>query len=203
MRATLFTFYMCAAVACTTDPTATRAELNADAGTQEPATSQPAPERETEPETEPDTRPRPAPDASPPSSSYIDALAYFQTSEEIEAWYQLVAALRSDFDAICGDTFCEGDFSNYESLRFRCSVEESAGTIGSCVWVFAASEEEIVPDTGAVVVTGHTFRCGAPLAPSTAIRDFVQALSAPGIQPLQAPLPGTDLSLYDALGDCL
>ena len=193
---TLFTLFMCTAVACTGDPTSIYTGLP-DAGVEPPAVSEPEPG----PEPDPDPDPPPGPDASAPT--YIDAQVYFQTSEEIDAWYAIVNALKSDFDEICGDTFCEGDFSNYESLRFRCSVEESTGTIGSCVWAFAASNEEIVPATGAIVVTGHIFRCAMPIETDTGILDFLQALAAPGIQPLQAPLPGTDKTPYDGLLSCL
>lgn len=134
---------------------------------------------------------------------FIDAQSYFQTPAEIDAWFELVRALRNDFDDVCGDTFCEGDFSNYESLRFRCSVDESTGVMGRCVWVFGASNEEIAPTTGAVSVQGEIFACDMPIAPDTRIADFVTALSDSGVEAIRAPLPGSDRSLYDGLADCL
>jgi hypothetical protein len=144
-------------------------------------------------------------DAEPCESepSFIDALVHFDTPEEIDAWLELLSNLRSDFDSVCGDTFCEGEFSNYESLRFRCSVEESQGTIGSCVWVFGASNEDIAPSSGEVIVDGQVFVCPMPIAPGTVIGAFVEALSAPGVQPIRAPLPGSDQSLFDGLAGCL
>lgn len=145
----------------------------------------------------------PEPDAAPPESSFVDASFYFEAPEDIDAWYGLIAELKSDFDAVCGDTFCEGDYSNFESLRLRCSVEESEGTVGSCVWIFGASNEEIDPATGSVTVQGEIFACQMPVAPDTGIRDLVAALLAPGVQPIRAILPGTDASFYDGLVDCL
>jgi hypothetical protein len=142
-------------------------------------------------------------DAGGPQASYIDAPVYFQTPEDIDAWYALTRALRGDFDDVCGDTFCEGDFSNFESLRFRCSVDEASGAIGTCVWVFGASNEEIEPATGAVTVDGKIFPCQMPIAPGTDIHAFVQALSSPEVPPIDAPLPGSGATLFDGLVDCL
>jgi hypothetical protein len=145
----------------------------------------------------------PEPDAEPPEPSFVDAALYFEAPEDIDAWYDLIAELESDFDAVCGDTFCEGEYSNFESLRLRCSVEESEGTVGSCVWIFGASNEDIDPATGSVTVQGETFACVMPVGPGTDIRELVAALLAPGVQPIRAILPGTDDSFYDGLVDCL
>jgi len=136
------------------------------------------------------------------ASEYVDARSYFTEPEEIDAWFALTFALEAEFDAICGDTFCEGDFSNYESLGFRCSVERTRGTIGRCVWIFAASTDEIVPASGQVRVDARSWRCKAPLAPSTPVRDFVRALSGADGSPLHAALPGRATSLYAGLGEC-
>ncbi|WP_224248014.1 hypothetical protein [Hyalangium gracile] len=139
--------------------------------------------------------------ASTTVREYVDVSAYLTSDADIEAWYQLVFGLRQNFDDICGDTFCEGDFSNIQSLRFRCSVDRLTGTIGQCVWVFAASNEEVDPATGKVVVDTQTWRCKSPLARGTHISEFLAALAGPS--PLTATLPRTNRSIYDGLGDCL
>lgn len=136
-------------------------------------------------------------------ASYIDAGSYFTEPADIDAWYSLTFALQSDFDDVCGDTFCEGDYSNYESLRFRCSVEQSSGTVGRCVWTFAASQDEIDPATGEVSVVGEIWTCPMPLEQDTSARDFLRALSGSDEQPLYARLPGSERSLYDGLVECL
>jgi hypothetical protein len=137
------------------------------------------------------------------SDAFVDARSYLTAPADIDAWYELLSYLKIDFDAVCGDSFCEGEYTNYEPLAFRCSLKAQAGTIGKCVWVFAASNEEVVPSTGNVKVHAKTWRCKMPLRPDTPIGDFVQALSASGGQPIHATLPGTNLSLYDGLADCL
>lgn len=143
------------------------------------------------------------PAGSTDAERYIDAASYFTSSAEIDAWYGLLRELRDDFDDVCGDTFCEGEYSNYKPLRFRCSVEEHAGTIGRCVWVLAASNEEILPSTGEVEVDARTFVCEMPVAPETRVVDVVEALSASSVRAIDTALPGTDRSLYDGLAGCL
>ncbi len=135
------------------------------------------------------------------TSQFVDTSAYLTSEADINAWYQLTSTLKQNFDDVCGDTFCEGDYSNIESLRFRCSVNSRTGVIGECVWVFAASNEEINPTTGAVTVDAQTWTCKAPIAPRTTLRAFLTALS--GTSPINAPLPRTTQSIYDGLVDCL
>ncbi|WP_437731939.1 hypothetical protein [Sorangium sp. So ce1335] len=144
-----------------------------------------------------------APAGSTGAKRFVDADSYFTSSAEIDAWYGLLRELNDDFDVVCGDTFCEGEYSNYKPLRFRCSVEEHAGTIGSCVWVFAASNEEILPSTGEVEVDARSFVCEMPVAPETPVADLVAALSASRARAIDTALPGTDRSLYDGLVECL
>ncbi|WAS90776.1 hypothetical protein [Nannocystis punicea] len=132
---------------------------------------------------------------------YVDASDYVQGDAQIDAWYSMLSELKQDFDDVCGDTFCEGDYSNIESLGYRCSVHQASGRIGQCVWMFAASSEEIDPETGEVLAEPHFWRCPTPLAPDTTIEELLAAVA--GQSPLYAPLPGSDLSIYDGLVDCL
>ncbi len=136
-------------------------------------------------------------------ASYIDAGSYFTEPADIDAWYSLTSTLKAEFDAVCGDTFCEGDYSNYESLGFRCSIEQRSGALGQCVWIFAASQDEIDPTTGEVTVAGELWSCAMPLEPFTAAHGFLHALSSSDEGPLYARLPGSERALYDGLIDCL
>jgi hypothetical protein len=134
-------------------------------------------------------------------SNYVDLGDQLSSDAEITAWYEALYHLRENFDDICGDTFCEGDYSNIYALRFSCSVEQSSGVIGRCVWVFAASNEEIDAATGKIQVTPKVWRCRSPLAPKTSVSALLGALA--GERPLYATLPGTSVSIYDGLIDCL
>jgi hypothetical protein len=131
----------------------------------------------------------------------VEVGEYLTRDADIETWYTAVSRLKQNFDDICGDTFCEGDYSNIQSLSFRCSVEKLTGVVGRCVWIFAASNEEISPSDGRILVDTHHWRCRSPLARLTRIDDLLTALSGP--QPMRAMLPGTSKSIYDGLADCL
>lgn len=133
---------------------------------------------------------------------YVDVSAYPLSDEHYDAWIGLRIGLKQDFDYICGDTFCEGEFTNIESLRFNCSVERATGRIGMCGWVFAASNEEIAPLTGRIRVTDRGFwHCRMPVVGGTSIEQFIEALQVD--EPLYAPLPMTTDTLMDGLIDCL
>ncbi|MBS7458681.1 hypothetical protein [Coralloluteibacterium stylophorae] len=136
----------------------------------------------------------------PATGDYVDASAWLQTDDDVNAWYDIVFGLRDGFDDICGDTFCEGEYSNIESLRFRCSVDAGSGVLGECVWVFAASNEEVHPARGRILVDARSWRCRLPLAAGTTMDELLAALAD---DPLYAPLPRGAVTIYDGLGDCL
>ena len=139
--------------------------------------------------------------AQPAPRTYVEAGEFISTDADIEAWYTMLANLDRNFDDICGDTFCEGDWSNIHPLRMRCSVESTSGEIGRCLWIFAASNEELDPATGRFRVDTKAWRCRAPLAPHTTLRELLDALA--GDEPLRAALPRSDRTIYDGLTDCL
>jgi hypothetical protein len=143
-------------------------------------------------------RPAAAQTTHPP---FVDVYEYFTTDAQYEAWFALGAQLERNFEDVCGDTFCEGDYSNLTPLRLRCSVVQGSGRIGQCVWVFAGSYEDIAPGSGAVEVWTQHWECALPLAPNTRIDALMAALA--GDSPLFTTLPGTGVSIYDGLGDCL
>jgi hypothetical protein len=132
---------------------------------------------------------------------YVDVYEYFTTDAQFEAWFTLTTQLNQDFDNICGDTFCEGDYSNIQSLRLRCSVQQSGGRIGQCLWIFAGSYEDIDPANGHVGVSSQVWPCMLPLAPNSTIDELMSALAVP--HPLHATLPGTQVTIYDGLAECI
>lgn len=143
-----------------------------------------------------------APGDGPASANaFVEASAYLRDDADFEAWFNLRRQLALDFDAICGDTFCEGEYTNIESLRFVCSVQRVTGRIGQCAWSFAASDESIDPARGGIGLDAPSWLCVSPLAPRTSIESLLAALEGDG--PLYAPLPGTTQSLFDGLVDCL
>jgi len=135
------------------------------------------------------------------TGQYVEAGTALRTDAEVEAWYGITTQLRRQFDEICGDTFCEGDYSNLQPLRFQCSVDARSRRIGACVWSFAGSQESIDPATGHITVQPGFWQCHMPLAPQTSLDRLLAALDDP--QPLYARLPGTERTVLDGLIDCL
>jgi hypothetical protein len=134
---------------------------------------------------------------------YVDAGTYLiEDDARFEAWYHLRRQLAHNFDDICGDTFCEGDFTNLEALSFRCSVSTRTGQLRRCLWLFAGSYETVTASTGNIRPTARFFHCPVPLTGTPAAA--LDALLAPGERgPLWNPMPGTTQSIYDTLIDCL
>jgi len=144
--------------------------------------------------------PCPAARAGSPGQ-YVEAGAALRTDAEVEAWYGIALQLRREFDEVCGDTFCEGDYSNLQPLRFQCSVEARSRRIGACAWSFAGSQEAIDPESGRITVQPGFWQCRIPLASTTTLDRLLLALDGP--QPLYARLPGTERTVLDGLIDCL
>lgn len=136
-----------------------------------------------------------------PAGHFVEASAALRSDAEYEAWYRAGLRLRDQFDEICGDTFCEGDYSNLQPLRFQCSVEPRRRQVGECTWSFAGSLESIDPASGRIAAEPGFWQCRIPLAPRTSLDRLLETLDSP--QPLHAPLPGTGRTVLDGLIDCL
>lgn len=132
---------------------------------------------------------------------YVDASAYVSGEAQIEAWYGMTRQLKRDFDLICGDTFCEGEYTNIEALSYRCSVHRVSGRIGMCAWTFAASREDVDPATGKLAVRPQSWTCRTRLVPGTTLEALLAAVD--GRSPLYAPLPGGAAPIYEGLIGCL
>ena len=139
--------------------------------------------------------------ATTQAPAYVDMHSYLPTWQERDAWLDVLYQLKLNFDDVCGDTFCEGEYPNLEALRYTCSANTTTGEVGECRFVFAASSEEVDPDTGKVRASVHQWQCASPLAPHTDARQLAAVLQ--GSRPLWATLPGTNSTLYDGLVDCL
>jgi len=136
---------------------------------------------------------------APTSGAFVDAADTLEGAD-IDAYYAMTAALRAELDQLCGDTFCEGEHSNYQPLRFLCS-QGADKKIGTCTWVFAASDTSLLA-SGAHRITRHPFVCAIPVKGT--MRELTTALAPGGSTRLfERKLPGTNETLNDALGRCL
>ena len=135
------------------------------------------------------------------AGNYGDIFDYLPDGAQQDAWLDTTYDLKNNFNDICGDTFCEGEYPNLESLSFRCSVDNATGIVGECMWLLAASHESINNSDGKVIPEPVAWQCIMPLAPMTYAMDLAQTLA--NRQPLWTTLPQTDKTLYDGLYDCL
>lgn len=113
-------------------------------------------------------------------------------------WIEATASLAHQFDDICGDTFCEGEYSNLQPLTLACSVSSKAGNIKDCAWTFAASQLEVDSRTANFVINAPTFECHLQM--KTTAQKLLATLNGSSAS-LYEPLPGAP-SIYDQLGDC-
>lgn len=135
------------------------------------------------------------------ATQYVDAASFWQTQAERDAWSQMITHLEGDFDDICGDTFCGGDYANLTSLGLTCGVSSKVGQVHDCLWTFAGTSELVNPTTGALTVSKPTFDCHFTV--DARASKLVSVLAAPGSDTaLQRPLPGGTTSIYDAIGEC-
>ncbi len=131
------------------------------------------------------------------ATQYVNIMDF--TSTDQGAWYDLVRKLDDEFDAVCGDTFCEGEFANLTPLTFSCSVSSKVGSVKDCAWTFAASQTGVDSTSAAISINAPTYQCH--VHPKTTAPKLI-ALLAGSADAIHEPLPGTTGSLYDALGEC-
>lgn len=131
------------------------------------------------------------------STTYVDIIDFAGIDQG--GWYDLESKLDTQFNEICGDTYCEGDFSNLTPLSFNCSVTSIEGVVHDCAWTLAASQSEIDPATAAISTDAVTFECH--VHPKTTAKKLL-ALLANSADPMHEPLPGGG-TLDDSIADCM
>lgn len=139
--------------------------------------------------------------ATLPGDVYVDARDHPTPGAGIVAFGAMERALVRGFDAICGDTFCEGEYGNLRALQLRCAVTRDTGRVGRCLWSFAGSTARVEGQSPLPAVDARTWACELPVVPGTALSNLLALLS--GRDALDTPPPGTDVSTYEALVECL
>ncbi|WP_426804242.1 hypothetical protein [Stenotrophomonas sp. SrG] len=141
--------------------------------------------------------------ASPPPAAplHVDLVDYPTPQANWSAFRDLRHRLEAGFDDVCPDTFCEGEYTDYQPLKLRCSVERATGRVNVCGWAFAASELRVDPATGTLERQQPTWLCHFPTGGGTTVAALLAALDGP--QPLFQRLPATGKTVFEALGDCL
>ncbi|MDB4954418.1 MAG: hypothetical protein JWO36_1987 [Myxococcales bacterium] len=130
------------------------------------------------------------------STVYMNILDFSGTN--VDAWTSARQKLDQEFNDLCGDTFCGGDYANLTPLSLTCSVTSKTGKIHDCAWTFAGSLAAVGAKTATISIDAPTFECH--IQPKTTAAHLVDLLSS-STDAIHVPLPGTT-SIYDALGDC-
>jgi hypothetical protein len=134
------------------------------------------------------------------STTYVDILDFEKTDQDL--WYDTIHALNNQFNQECGDTYCEGDWSNLVPLTFGCSVTSKAGNVKDCVWTFAASQVDVDTRNAAIVVDAPVFKCSIKMK-TTAVK--LAKLLSTSSDMLRTPLPGAPsgaTTIGEQLSDC-
>lgn len=132
---------------------------------------------------------------------YVDLVDYPDKEANWDRFYALQDHLGAEFHDLCGDTYCEGAYSNHVLLQFRCSVWRATGTVHACALVVGAGNLDVDTPTGRVLPDSRAWVCAAPLGADTPVEMLQAALERRGA--LLRPLPGSFFSLHDALSNCL
>jgi hypothetical protein len=132
---------------------------------------------------------------------FVDLVDFPRNEANWDRFYSLEAHLANRFDAVCADTLCEGDYSNLRALQLRCSVNAASGQVHACNWLFIASELQVAPDTGVVLVDNRRWDGPLPLGTGVGVEAFHASLER--ADALNVVLPGAALSIGEAVGGCL
>lgn len=141
--------------------------------------------------------------APPPADAqgpYVELQDYlWNGGGDGDAWSNVRRTLNKNFDDVCGDSFCEGEYSDVYGLRFACAVDTAKNKVRNCSWSFAMTETS-VDAGGRVQAAVDTRTCSVSFSnvnPAT----LVSALN--NDDPLNTRLPGKKVSLYETLIGCL
>ena len=135
------------------------------------------------------------------ATTYVSADDFWKNAKDQDAWLAIKRDLVKQFDDVCGDTFCGGDYSNLTSMHLACGVSSVKGSIRDCVWTFTGSSHIVAGKIGTVQNSIASFQCH--FKPSGTARGLLSTLGPAGKEPtLRRIVPGLGRSLYDVLGDC-
>jgi hypothetical protein len=129
---------------------------------------------------------------------YVSADTYLKSAQDSAGWAAAKANIDGEFDNVCGDTFCSGDYSNLTSMGLVCAVSSARGIIKDCAWTFVGSSHLVNGATGTVQASIASFQCH--FKPSGGVKALSTRLQ--GNDAIRQTLPGVNRSIYDVLGDC-
>lgn len=138
--------------------------------------------------------------ARPPA--FYGMASNLPTAELSVKMKKAISILEKEFDQVCGDTFCEGDYANLHSTHFDCVVTLPMAQIKECIWQFAGTYAYVDGYTGKVTSGGRTYICR--FSPQETAEEFFDELISARGSALEHLTPkGMKTPIYDVLTDCL
>ena len=132
------------------------------------------------------------------------------TGPKLVAYQSAVQKLKSGFDDVCGDTFCEGDYSNLTSMEITCSMDPKTETMAACAWTFAGVASQVNARTGTINTQNKKFMvCAIDVSHvsltefSSAISNYLKASDSQARNALDVIFTGKTKSTYDQLSACI
>ncbi|MBC7397119.1 MAG: hypothetical protein H7333_06715 [Bdellovibrionales bacterium] len=142
-------------------------------------------------------------------STFQDPLQVL-TGTKLSNYKSALNRLKAGFDEVCGDTFCEGDFSNLSSIDLTCSLSVANETLTDCAWTFVGVASEVNSENGSVDTSNQMLKtCHLDVAKVT-LEEFTASINqkkrtqdASQKNALQVIFKGKTSSLYDQIARCL
>jgi hypothetical protein len=140
------------------------------------------------------------------SSSDVTKTVYANLVEviggaDLNNWLALKNRLNNDFLNICGDTFCGGDYGQFQPISLDCSASKTTNKMAQCMWTFAASIEYVNGYSAKVTSDVGLVTCPIPVKGLAA--DFIAAMNVPApAVAMDQVVPGGTQTLYDYVSTC-
>ena len=120
---------------------------------------------------------------------------------DLEDWLNARTTLKHDFYQICGDTMCDGDFRNWNTVTLDCSASKNTKKMSQCLWTFAGSQEFVNGYSAKVTSDIPVIQCTIPVKGT--ISNFLSSLKAAAPNPMiQSVVPGGTKTYYDYVAEC-
>jgi hypothetical protein len=148
---------------------------------------------------------------APPVQAFNDVYQVVEGAQATQ-FQSALKALDDGFNEVCGDTFCEGDFSNIQSLGVTCSMNTATQQLVQCTWAFAGAAPQVNPETGIIDTSYQMMKACRIDVKNVPLQDFMDTINGvtrridangmPAIG-IDAMFVGKSHSIYDQLVDCI
>ncbi len=142
--------------------------------------------------------------------SYLITQEIVDSGYKWQDYYESMLNIALQFDGICGDTFCEGDYPDLILRDDRCVIDLQNKMIKSCLFLFHGLYSSVNGATGNLEVEEKTYQCPLLLQDISEKTwyDFILKVGSAGnnyidgIWKEDLLIPGQNQTLYEFFGSC-